>query len=129
MNPTPEPVLLYTTWPDAERADAAGRALVERRLAACVNRLAPMVSTYSWEGKFETATEVPMLIKSTRARLDDLMAAIPRLHPYDVPAILVLPVVGVHAPFAGWIAEQTADRPTAVLPEQVPPGFEGARDG
>ena len=111
MNPAPEPVLLYTTWPDAERADAAGRELVERRLAAGVNRLAPMVSTYAWQGAIETATEVPMLIKSTRARLDELMAALPRLHPYETPAILVLPVVGVHAPFAAWIAEQTAAGP------------------
>jgi periplasmic divalent cation tolerance protein len=108
MTPTAEPVLVYTTWPDAETADNAARELVTRRLAACANRLGEITSTYEWQGRIEHGTEVAMLIKSTATRFEALSAAIAELHPYDVPAILALPVSAAHPPFAAWIAAQTA---------------------
>ena len=118
MMPTSEPVLVYTTWPDAETADGAARELVSRRLAACTNRLGEITSTYEWQGRVEQGTEVAMLIKSTSARFVALSAAIAELHPYEVPAILALPVSAAHAPFAAWIAAQT-----------VSESAEGAQDG
>ena len=63
-------VLVYTTWPSIVEAERAGRAIVERRLAACVNILPGMVSHYWWQGKIERAEEVVMLVK-TRAGLAD----------------------------------------------------------
>lgn len=113
MTVTEETILVYTTWPDAETADKAAAGLVADRLAACANRLGEIVSTYEWQGEIEHGTEVAMLLKSTRARFDDLAAAIVARHPYEVPAIVALPVAAAHAPFAAWIAAQTTpnDRP------------------
>lgn len=105
---TADIILVYTTWPDAETADAAAADLVGGRLAACANRLGEIVSTYEWQGRIEHATEVAMLIKSTAARFDDLAAAIVAHHPYEVPAIVALPITAAHAPFASWITAQTA---------------------
>lgn len=110
MSTTPETILVYTTWPDAESADDAACALVERRLVACANRLGEIVSTYEWEGEVENATEVAMLLKSTPDRFEELCAAITYLHPYDVPAIVALPVTAAHAPFAAWVADQTTPK-------------------
>ncbi len=101
-------VLIYTTWPDPETAERAGRVLVEERLAACVNRLAAMQSIYSWDGAVQCDEEWPMLIKTTKARVDEICRQIRDLHPYDVPAVAVVPVVGGDPEFLGWIAGQTA---------------------
>jgi periplasmic divalent cation tolerance protein len=110
MTTSPDTILVYTTWPDAETADKAAAALVSARLAACANRLGEIVSTYEWQGQVEHGTEVAMLLKSTQARFDELAAAILAHHPYDMPAIVALPVAAAHAPFAAWIAEQTEPR-------------------
>ena len=104
-----EIVLLYTTWPDAETAQAAADAAVEAELAACANILAPMTSVYRWGGKIERRDEVSMILKTTAAaseRLRDLIAA---RHPYETPCILALPVLeaGSNRAFLAWIAEQT----------------------
>src|SRR3954468_3442182 len=85
-------VLIYTTWPDAETADAAAVEAVERRLAACANRLAPMRSTYRWEGRIEQADETPMLFKTTAGAAAALQAFIAERHPYQTPCVVALPV-------------------------------------
>ena len=105
-----EVVLLYTTWPDAGTADACARAAVEARLAACVHVAAPVTSTYRWEGAVETAAEVPALFKTTAARAAELRALILRRHPYELPAVVALPIVEAasHAPFLAWVAAETS---------------------
>ena len=108
MTPTAEPVLVYTTWPDAETADNAARELVTRRLAACANRLGEITSTYEWQGRIEHGTEVAMLIKSTATRFAAVSAALAELHPEDVPAILALPGRAAPPPVAAWVAAQPA---------------------
>ena len=85
-----ELVILYTTWPDAETAEACGRAAVEERLAACANVLAPMRSIYRWEGQIQVEAETPMLLKTTAAAASRLCELILRYSPYDVPCILTL---------------------------------------
>lgn len=102
--------LVYTTFPDRTAAEEAARALLERRLIACANILPGMVSLYRWEGKTERAEEVVMLLKTTAARADAVVAvaAVAALHPYEVPAIVILPVAGGGAPFLAWIAAETA---------------------
>jgi periplasmic divalent cation tolerance protein len=98
-------VLLYTTWPDAETADACGREAVELGLAACANRFAPITSSYRWKGVVEQAAETPMMLKTTTARAEALRSLIIARHPYDLPCIVALPVdsAASHPPFLDWI--------------------------
>lgn len=100
-------VLVYTTWPSIVEAEAAGRNIVERRLAACVNILPGMVSHYWWQGKIERAEEVVMIVK-TRATLGEAVsAAVKAMHSYTTPAIMFLPVENVEADYHRWIVEET----------------------
>ena len=85
-----ELIILYTTWPDAETAEACGRAAVEEKLAACANVMAPMRSIYRWQGQIQVETETPMLFKTTAAAAGKLRDFILRYSPYDVPCILAL---------------------------------------
>jgi periplasmic divalent cation tolerance protein len=102
-----ETLIVITNCPDEATADRIARSVVEQRLAACVNRLAPVQSTYHWQGVIEEAVEVPLLIKSTRERYPELEAAIRSLHPYSVPEILALPVAAGYAPYLRWVADET----------------------
>ncbi len=85
-------VILYTTWPDAETAQAFGRRAVEERLAACANLLAPMRSIYRWQGEIQVETETPMLLKTTNAAVESLGELILKYHPYETPCILPLSI-------------------------------------
>lgn len=104
-----EAIFLYTTWPDAETAEAAGRAAVEQGLAACVNVFSPIVSVYRWKGEVERASETPMTLKTTRTRADSLRRLILSMHPYDLPCVLALPVDAdaSHPAFLAWIGDET----------------------
>jgi len=102
-----DPVLIYTTFPQIEDAKRVGTVLVEARLAACVNIFPGMVSIFEWKGKRDEGNEAAMLIKTRRALVDGVLAEVKRLHPYDVPALLVLPTEGGSAEYCRWIAEQT----------------------
>jgi periplasmic divalent cation tolerance protein len=102
-------VFVYTTWPAVADAEAAGRALVERRLAACVNILAGMISHYRWEGKVERAEEAVMLIKTRASLADAVSDAVKELHSYDTPAIVVLPVESVEKGYLAWLLAETDD--------------------
>jgi len=101
--------LVFCTCPDTATAQALARLLVERRLAACVNLLAPMQSVYRWQGRIEQAEEVQLLIKTTAGRLDALTMAIQQHHPYELPEILALtPSAGLPA-YLDWIRAQTRE--------------------
>ena len=102
-----ETLIVFTNCPDEATADRIARALVEQRLAACVNRLAPVQSIYRWQGAIEEAVEVPLLIKTTRERYPELEAAIRSLHPYSVPEIVATPVVAGYAPYLRWVGDET----------------------
>jgi periplasmic divalent cation tolerance protein len=103
-----KPVLIYATYPDRETAESGGRALVEARLAACVNILPGMISIYRWEGAIELGAECVVIIK-TRARLADAAIDAARSrHPYTTPAFVVLPVEGGWSPYLDWIVDSTA---------------------
>nr|WP_317893499.1 divalent-cation tolerance protein CutA [uncultured Sphingomonas sp.] len=79
--------LLQATFADAAEAERIGRAVVEERLAACANLLAPCTSIYRWQGAVETACEVPALFKTRPDLVETLAARIAALHGYDLPAI------------------------------------------
>lgn len=87
-----ELVILYTTWPDAETAEACGRRAVEEKLAACANVLAPMRSIYRWEGEIQVEPETAMLLKTTTGAAPRLRDLILKYSPYDVPCIVAWPV-------------------------------------
>ena len=99
-------VLVYTTWPSNVEAEAAGRKIVERRLAACVNILPGMIPHYWWEGKIERAEEVVMI--KTRATLaGPVAAAVKELHSYTTPAVMVLSVESLEPAYHRWIVKET----------------------
>ena len=85
-----ELVILYTTWPDAETAEACGRAAVEEKLAACANVMSPMRSIYRWQGEIQVDAEILMLLKTTTAAAVRLREHILRYSPYETPCILAL---------------------------------------
>jgi len=99
-------VLVYTTWPSIVEAEQAGRAIVEKRLAACVNILPGMISHYWWEGKLERGEEAVMLIKTRASLAEGVRKAVKELHSYQTPAIMVLPVESVDADYYRWILEE-----------------------
>jgi periplasmic divalent cation tolerance protein len=100
-------LIVLTNCPDVEVADRIARTVVEQRLAACVNRLAPVESVYRWQGAVERATEVPLLIKTTRERYADLEEAIRALHPYQVPEIIAVPVSAGLPSYLRWVTDET----------------------
>lgn len=108
MAETPASLLVLTSLPDEASARTLAAALVEQRLAACVNILAPCASVYRWRGELETAAEVPLLIKTTRSRYAGLEAAIRARHPYELPEIVAVPVVLGLPGYLDWIAAETA---------------------
>jgi periplasmic divalent cation tolerance protein len=99
-------VLVLTTMPDDEQAEALARTLVDERLAACVHVHAAMTSVYEWEGRIEVQSERQVVIKTTRARLTDLEERVRALHPYELPEFVTLDADG-SARYLTWVAEQT----------------------
>jgi periplasmic divalent cation tolerance protein len=100
-------VFVYTTYPSIVEAETAGRALVERRLAACVNILPGMISHYRWEGALERGEEAVMLIKTRASLTEAVRASVKAAHPYATPAILVLPIESVEQTYLQWILAET----------------------
>jgi periplasmic divalent cation tolerance protein len=101
-------VFVYTTFPNRAVAEKVGRALIEARLAACVNIFPPMVSLYEWEGELKVDRETAALIKTRRALAGRAIAVARPLHPYSVPCFLVLPVDGGNEDYLAWVRQQTA---------------------
>lgn len=99
--------VVWSTYPDAAAAEAAARDLVERRLAACVALLPQMVSVYRWQGAVERSDEVVLLAKTRAGLADAVLAALGVTHPYEVPALLVLPVEAASAAYGAWIEAET----------------------
>jgi periplasmic divalent cation tolerance protein len=101
-------VLVLTTWPADQDASPFARQLVDERLAACVNLLPTMTSTYRWQGVIQEEPERQVVIKTTAARVDALIARLKTLHPYEVPECLIVPVQGGGADYLAWVAESVA---------------------
>lgn len=100
-------VIVITHLPDRETATRLAHDLVEMRLAACVNVLPECASVYRWRGAIENAREVPVLIKTQAARYGELEAAIRKLHPYELPEIVAVPVVRGFDDYLRWVADET----------------------
>ena len=102
-------VVLHCSCPDDATATRIAAALVEERLAACVQRLPGMHSTYRWEGRTEHATEVLLLIKTADDRIPQVIERVSRLHPYDVPELLALDVRDGAPAYLDWVIAQSRD--------------------
>ncbi|MCM2335848.1 MAG: divalent-cation tolerance protein CutA [Pseudomonas sp.] len=102
------PVLIvHSACPDAATADAIARVLVEERLAACVQVLPGMRSTYRWADAIEQADEVLLVAKTRDDRLDALIARVRGLHPHELPELVAVEAAGGLAPYLAWVTEQT----------------------
>jgi len=100
-------VLVYTTYPSIVEAERAGRVLVERQLAACVNILPGMISLYRWEGTVERGEEAVMIVKTRASLAEAVRVAVKDMHSYATPAILVIPVESVDSDYLGWLRAGT----------------------
>ena len=101
-------LLVLTTCANADEADEIAGALVEQRLAACVNRVDGVMSTYTWESRLQRDKETLLLIKTTEARFEELQIAITRLSSYDVPEIIAVAVCRGSRAYLGWLAESVS---------------------
>lgn len=100
-------ILIITSFPDKERAMALAHKLIEERLAACVNVMADCTSVYHWQGKNETASEVPVLIKTLAQHYARLEQLIMSMHPYELPEIIAVPVTNGLPAYLKWMADET----------------------
>jgi periplasmic divalent cation tolerance protein len=101
-------LLVLTNLPDRAAAERLADALIEKRVAACVNILAPCRSVYRWQGTVQRDEEHPMLIKTTEERYAALEAAIRAGHPYELPEIIALPIERGLPAYLDWVAAETA---------------------
>lgn len=102
-----EVVLVYSLFPSAGEAHDCCRILLEERLIACANRLAPAISYFRWDGAVDTSEEHPVIFKTSAARTDEVIERIAKLHRYKVPAILAWSPDKAHGPFAEWLSVET----------------------
>ena len=103
-------LVVLVTCPSRAVGRRIARAVVTQRLAACVNLLPGVESTFRWEGKIDRSREALLLIKTTSRRFAQLTRALTRLHPYAVPEIIALPVTAGAAPYLRWLSQSVALR-------------------
>lgn len=102
-----EILLVFTNLPERESAVRVAQALIESRAAACVNILGECNSLYRWQGKIASASEVPLLIKTTRAAYAHVEATIRAHHPYELPEIIAVSVNAGLPGYLQWVAQET----------------------
>lgn len=104
-------VLVLSNAPDELLAKRIAHYVVEEGLVACANLGTPSLSMYMWQGELEGATEVPLQFKTTVRRVEALIQRIASLHPYEVPEVLVVPVVAGLGSYIKWVQDETAAPP------------------
>ena len=107
MNDISETVVILVTCGSEEEAVKISNALVEERLAACVNLISPVRSIYRWEEKIWDEKEWLLIIKTQRKRFDELEKKVKSLHSYSVPEIIALPIIAGSSSYLDWLAEMT----------------------
>ncbi|WP_292925932.1 divalent-cation tolerance protein CutA [Nitrosomonas sp.] len=96
-----------TNFPDKKGAVALAEALIAQHLAACVNVLSPCTSIYRWQGTVESADEIPVLIKTLRQHYDRVEQLIKMMHPYELPEVIMVPILNGLPAYLQWIANET----------------------
>ena len=102
-------VLVITNAPDQALANNIARLVVQEGLAACVNIGTSFESIYSWKGLVESAVEIPLTMKTTWGRYAALNSRLKELHPYEVPEIIVMPVMAGDTAYMAWVRDMTKD--------------------
>lgn len=102
-----EIVTIFITAGSKEEGERIAKSLVEERLAACANVVFPMRSIYRWKGEICDEEEALLIIKSTKARLQDLIRRVQNLHSYETPEIIALPVIQGSEEYLKWVQEET----------------------
>jgi len=100
-------LLVLTNLPDRAAAERIADLLIEKRLAACVNILAPCRSVYRWKGAVQHDEEHPLLVKTTTERYAELERAIRDAHPYELPEIIAVPIERGLPEYLGWVSAET----------------------
>ncbi len=113
-------VVVLVTCGSNEEAERIARALVEARLAACVNILGPVRSIYRWEGKLNDDQEVLLLIKTSRAVFDQVRRAVEKAHSYEVPEVICLPIIDGAPNYLNWLADSVGESPEPTAPAPKP---------
>ncbi len=110
---------VFTTTDKKDAAETIARVLIEKKLAACVQIMGPVVSTYRWQGKIETTEEWLCFIKTREDLYGELENAIKEVHPYETPEIIALPIAGGSEDYLAWLNEEVKKK--AGRPEDSPP--------
>lgn len=110
---TEQVIIALSTCPDEATARRIAETLVSERLATCVNRVTGTASTYFWDGRLQDDAEILLIMKTTAARLAGLDARLRALHPYEVPELVALPVVGGNERYLRWVRSGVAPESTA----------------
>ncbi len=106
--PDPDAAVVLTTTSSAEQAESIARALVDRRLAACVSVVPGVRSFYRWQGAVQDDREVLLVIKAAPSAFEALRSAIRELHAYDTPEIVMLPIAAGDPDYLAWLSRETA---------------------
>ena len=106
-------IVVFTTCGSEEEAQQLAAALIEKRLAACVNITAPVTSVYRWKGTVEKSSEWMLVIKTRREKFEALRIMLEAAHSYELPEVLALPVVEGSPNYLNWIESETAEAQTA----------------
>ena len=102
--------IVLSTCPDSATAEQIAQALVEEKLAACVNILLPIQSVYRWQGQVETASEMLMLIKSETRAFASICDRIKSLHPYELPEIVAVPIADGSPEYLSWLTNPDTNK-------------------
>jgi periplasmic divalent cation tolerance protein len=100
-------LVVFSTFPNPDKAAEVARTLVSEQLCACVNLVGPVRSIYRWQGELSDDTETLAVIKTTRERFDALKARLVELHPYEVAEVIAMPIEAGHAPYLDWVEAET----------------------
>ncbi len=106
---TEQVIIAISSCPDEATAQRLASALVQERLATCVNRLRGATSTYFWDGRLQDEAEILLIIKTTAARLAKLDARLKVLHPYELPELVAIPATGGNEQYLEWVRSGVAD--------------------
>ena len=96
-------IVALSTCPDEETARSIAQSLVQEGLATCINRVGGVHSTYFWDGRLQEDSEILLIIKTCESRLFDLEARLKVLHPYELPELVLLPIVGGNEAYLQWV--------------------------
>ncbi|HXE74132.1 MAG TPA: divalent-cation tolerance protein CutA [Candidatus Xenobia bacterium] len=117
-------VVILATCGSGKEAKRIAQALVEQRLAACVNLSRPIRSVYRWQGEVRDEPEVLLIIKTVRGLFDAVRRTVEKLHSYQVPEVICLPIIDGAPNYLNWLSGAVTEEPEPVIvePERAKPG-------